>query len=1198
MVNENNGFNHNWFVFISICLPNSVIMCNTGKKPDVSIAVPRFLQRPGMKKTVLQFFSLFLLTILGHDGLAQNDFKAVSELSNGEIYKISISEEGLYRLDAAFLRDQAGISNLGSINPDQIKLLSNGGGIIPQNIEDPRIDDLEEVFTWRRGLDDGSFDAGDYILFYGEGANKWHYHGNLDKYTYQKNPYDDFNYYFIKISSDEATVIQNAESPDTVEYIASTYDDLQVLNDDRINILGKYQSPGGGTQWFGDEFSNQRTKSYSEIFDFEGLSTGDSSSFRVGVAARSGSTSSFQFTVGPNTYNQSIPSVQVTKFDVDYARFRVLEGHFTNAPGSQLVRIDYPAGNNPSSVAWLDFIEFTLRKNLEYRGGPLWISDARTRNYEKVRFRIENGNADLLIWDISDPLQPANYVNQGSGSQVIFDVQNNQANKRFVVFDPDAVFTKPSFVGQVANQNLHGLPAPEMVILYHPDFRSAAEKLAAHRNTHSGLDAITIEITAVYDEFGGGSADPTAIRELARMFHKRSADFKYLLLLGDATYDYRNRNTAISYDNYIVAYETRTSLHPVFSYPTDDYYGLLSDDDGDIDSGTLDISVGRIPVQTSAEADQVINKIIRYDTAPQTLGDWRNRIMFMADDGDYDLHLRQIEGIAKTNLQEHPVFNQEKVYLDAYQQVSTPGGERYPEVNTTIQNNIFKGVLVYNYLGHGGQEGLADERVLRGQDIEAWNNPFRMPLFITATCSFTGYDEPLYNSAGERAIKNPDGGAIALMTTTRDVYSGQNELLTRAVFDNLFKKVEGHYLTIGEIMRISKNSISTNATRIQNARKFSIIGDPAMKLAIPEYQVIATEMNGKPYIGEVVDTIRALEKVTVKGYIGGANGQIISNFNGELQSTVFDKVQVAKTRGNDEESSEREFDIQNRVIFKGNATIENGEFEFSFVVPQDIRFEYGEGKISFYASDRVNRDAHGYFSEFIIGGASQPEISDNEGPEIQIFMDDESFEFGGTTGKDPVLIVKLFDETGINVSGSSIGHDLEAVLDGDTRNSYILNDFYEASMDDFTSGEARFPLFDLEEGRHTIEITAWDIANHFSKEYTEFVVAPNAEIALKNVLCYPNPVSDFARFRFSHNRPGSQLDVRIRIFTSSGQLVHTIQETVFSDGSQVDGIFWDGNSLGGELSEGIYFYHVELEYRTPGEIQKGRSEFEKMVIIK
>ena len=1166
--------------------------------------VPIIERSPGIFEKLVSFDAEMKLSKGKQNPIQRNgpEFKIVSEFSEGSIYKIAVAESGFFKLDYSFLKDQVGINQIDDLNPNQIKIYSNGGGIVPEAVSAEQIDDIEEIGTYRKGLSDGKFQSEDYILFYAEGPNQWEYSETQKNYRYEKNPYEDFNYYFIKVSNKSAVQTQQRASHSFFDYESTTYDDLQVLNEDKINILGKYQSPGGGKQWFGDEFSNQRSKNYTDAFDFANAAENDTTWFRVGVAARSATSSSFQFEIGGASFNQIIPSVLVNKFDVDYARFRTLSDFIINQGSNPQIELSYPSNGNGSSSAWLDYIELIIRKKTIYQNTPLTITDSRSSNYNTVKYLIQNGHSGLLVWDITQPTQPVSLLFEENGGVISFGVENQFNNNRFVVFDPSSDYPKPTFIELVENQNLHAMSTPEMVILYYPEFKDAAQELATHRINHSGIETTMIDVSKVYQEFGGGAKDPTAIRDMARMFYTRSDNFKYMLLMGDATYDFRNRNTSIPYDNFITAYETNNSLHPVFSYPTDDYYALLSEDDGaDIGSfGLLDICVGRLPVKTSAEASQVVNKIIRYETAPQTFGDWRNRIIFMADDGDSDLHLRQVDGIAATNDQNHPVFNQEKIYLDAYQQISTPGGERYPDVNTAIQNNIFKGALVYNYLGHGGQEGLADERVLRGKDIDDWNNPFKMPLFITATCSFTGYDEPSYYTAGEHAILNPEGGTVALMTTTRDVYSGQNELLTKAVFSKIFTKINGEYLTIGEIMRLSKNSISTSSTRIQNARKFSIIGDPAMKLAIPKYQVFTTEMNGELYAGEIIDTIRALEKVTLKGYVGNDQGEMLSSFNGKLITTVFDKEQIVKTRGNDEGSSEREFNIQNGVVFKGNATIENGQFELSFVVPKDIRFEYGQGKISYYATDESKDDAHGYFEDFIIGGAATANVNDDQGPVIDIFMDDESFVFGGTTGKNPVLLLKLSDDTGINVSGSSIGHDLEAVLDGNTKNSFILNDFYEAKVDDYTSGTVQFPFFDLEEGKHTIQITAWDIANNFAEAFSEFIVVVDAQAAIKHLFNYPNPFSDETCFQFEHNRSGSQVDVTIQIFTISGRLVKTIDASnIVSDGSQVTGIKWDGtDDFGGYLAKGIYLYRVEMRTLSGSGGEIGVSDFEKLVLLK
>ena len=736
-----------------------------------------------------------------------------------------------------------------------------------------------------------------------------------------------------------------------------------------------------------------------------------------------------------------------------------------------------------------------------------------------------------------------------------------------------------------------------MVIIYHPDFVNEARRLAEHRADHDDLNVSIVTIEQVYNEFSSGSKDPTAIRNFARLLFERGTQFRYLLLLGDGSFDTRNMYELGG--DFIPTFQN-DSFNPLFAFPADDYYAILESNIATNPlSGRLNIAIGRLPVNTVEEAGAVIDKIVNYDSNPLTFTNWRNQLVFVGDDQDRGLHLDDVNRIADQIGTANPGFNLEKIYLDAFPQVSTPGGARFPSVNEAINTSLFKGTLIVTYLGHGGPNGWAQERILNISDILSWENKDRLPIFITATCSFGGYDDVNFTSAGEEVILNDKGGAVALLTTTRAVFASSNATLTRNVLEQLFSRNENQVPTLGEAMSTAKNSVSTSTNT--NSRKFTLLGDPAQTLAIPEFGVRTEKINGKPVAEMVDDTIRALQRVTLEGAILDGNGAVFESFNGKIFPTVFDKKVSAFTLGQDDDSPVRNFTVQKNVLFKGRSTVSNGRFSFTFVVPKDINYTFGPGKISYYAADENQlADAGGAFEQVIIGGTDPNAIADNQGPDIEVFMNSEDFVFGGITDENPILLVKLEDENGINVVGNSIGHDLEGTLDQNTQNTLLLNDFYEAELDDHTKGTARFPLSSLEEGRHEIRVKAWDVANNSSEGYTEFVVANSAEIALRHVLNYPNPFTDRTCFQFDHNIKGQELEVLIHIFTVSGRLVKTLEKVIFADGAirLDDCIEWDGrDDYGDKLSRGIYLYKVKVRTTSSTPLSQ-ESDFEKLVILK
>jgi len=682
------------------------------------------------------------------------------------------------------------------------------------------------------------------------------------------------------------------------------------------------------------------------------------------------------------------------------------------------------------------------------------------------------------------------------------------------------------------------------------------------------------------------------------MLYKRDLQFKYVCLLGDATYDYLNHFTDLPYQNFIPAFETEESLDPIRSFPSDDFYALLDDHEGNNLVGAIDIAVGRLPVSTPEEALKIVDKIIYYDTNPATLNDWRSRVAMVADDEDGNIHLNQAEGLSVNTELENPDLNFQKIYLDAFPQESTPGGDRYPAVNDAIDLNMKKGALTVTYIGHGGPNGWSQERVLGINQTQSYDNIDNMPLFITATCSFAGYDEPGFISAGEHLLLNPKGGAIALMTTVRAVYSGSNERLTRAVLKLIYTPDSNDvYPSMGEVLRRAKNLNATD-TLDNNARKFTLLGDPSQKLAIPVFQIQVTEIGGKPASEGITDTISALEKTSVSGRIVGHQGEVLSDFNGQLFLTLFDKVQIRKTLANDESSSVRSFNTQNRQLFKGTATVIAGYWSIEFVLPKDIDFVFGPGKMSLYAHNNVT-DASGYFTDFIVGGVSEDGLTDDQPPVIKAFMNDTNFLSGGITDANPDIYIQLSDDNGINVSGTSIGHDIEAILDGDDRNSLILNDFYQALLDDYTKGEVRYPLSDIAPGLHTLKVTAWDLANNPAEAYLEFYVMDSDAPVIEDFFNYPNPFKDLTYFQFEHNRPGVPMDLELEIFDLSGRFVKNIlREGYVSDGYRVNDLEWDGqDNQRREVPPGMYIFRLRLVYSNNGIKEVVESDAEKLVIV-
>ena len=758
-------------------------------------------------------------------------------------------------------------------------------------------------------------------------------------------------------------------------------------------------------------------------------------------------------------------------------------------------------------------------------------------------------------------------------------------------------FLIPSVVGKISNQDLHHTSPADLLIIIHPSLLPQAQRLAQLHQQQNGLRTLIVTTDQVYNEFASGSPDPTAIRDFVKMYYDKyknsSVDKpRYLLLFGDASFDYKNRlnnNT-----NLVPAYENNSSLDPLLTYTSDDFYGFL-DDNEDINSGIvinyLDIGIGRIPAKNADEAKNFVDKVAAYFN-PQSFGPWRNNFTFIADDEDQNLHLQDAEIITATASTTAPVFNQQKIYLDAFRQESGSGGSRYPQVNQAINNQIYNGTLIWNYNGHGGAKRLAEEAILDQEMVNSWNNPYHLPLFITATCDFAPFDNPTVNSIGEDILLRPKTGAIALMTTTRIVFAFSNRIINNNYLQfALQPDANGKYKTLGDAVKEAKNYTYQTSGDVTNNRKFTLLGDPALTIAFPTLKIRATKVNNIPVAQ--ADTLSATETIVMEGEITDAQGNLLNSFNGNVYPTVFDKPQIVNTLANDPASQVTSFTTQTNVLFKGKASALNGKFSFTFKVPKDINYQYGNGKLSLYAEDGT-KDANGFFTGFIVGGTGNNIGGDNQGPQIKPFLNDEKFVNGGITNQNPVLIAKLSDSSGINTVGTGIGHDIVATLDNDNNQFFILNDFYQGDLNSYQQGIVRFQLPDLEPGLHTLKIKAWDVLNNSSEVILDFTVAKDEEIVLSHVLNYPNPFTTSTHFWFEHNKPGQDLRVKLQIFTLTGRVIKSLKQTINTAGSRSNELEWNGkDEYGDKVGRGVYLYKLSV---TNSENQK-KEKTGKLVVF-
>ncbi len=1089
-----------------------------------------------------------------------------SIFAKGTWHKWFVTKPGVYKLTYEDLAS-AGFTGM---TPSNIRVYSTYGKPLPERAGAPRVNEPVEIPVYVSDGGDGSFDPGDFILFYVEGPSGWDYDFAESKWKHWIHYYDTVNYVYVTISNEgiprRVNVVPQTSSPPTINPV--TTGEYLVFHEKEL-----YNPLRTGRRWFGEDFEYQTSRNFS--FTLPSQAVGQALiTTQVLSLSYYGNTA---FSVSGNgSFLHSHTISPVSNATPYHPRGRIsTKSSFLNANGTSTININLTYQKaHYSDKGWLDWIEIVVPVKLQYAGKPLHIVNSSLVG-EVPRFVVSNVPSGAMLWEVTDPLnyQAINY--DRNGNDIAFTV-NMDTIRQFVVFHPSDVGS-PQYAGQVDNQDLHGATVPDMLIITLEEWREEARQLAQwHRD--KGLSVLVVSLEEVFNEFSGGKQDPTAIRDFAKyLYDQDPAKFKYLLLFGDASYDYKG---IIHPVKHIPAYESVNSLDPLVSYLTDDYYAFLDDNEGaDLgdNSNQLDIAVGRLPVNSKQEATVLIDKIKAYE---KSFGNWRYVVTFVADDEDNNLHIRDADAQAEYLSRKHRNYLVDKIYLDAYPQQLAVGGQRYPDVNKAIIDRINTGTLIWSYTGHGNELGLAHERIFMEADISKLFNYPNFAFFVTATCEFSRFDDPGIVSAGEQTLLKPDGGTIGLLTTVRLVYSSANFDLSFSFFKRVFNW-SGMPPTIGEIARRSKNASPTGI----NNRKFVLLGDPAMTLAFPTHKVVIDSI-----VTEKKDTIRALDRVSVYGHIEYQDGTRYES-NATIIVELLDKPLKITTLANDPASQPYTFNFYKTHIFRGKATTNDGTFRVDFVVPKDVAGAFGYGRLLAYAYWQDN-DASGLYDSIVIGGINEKAPSDNAPPEIKVFLNDESFVDGGLTHPNPLLIVHLYDDNGINISKRSIGHELVAILDGKENDAIVLNDFYSTVANDYRRGIVKYRLENLEPGPHTLTIRAWDVYNNVSEATIRFTVVDTANLELGRVVNYPNPFSQKTEFIIEHNRAGDNVKVSIDIFTISGRKVRTLTREYSVAPAVLRGLFWDGTTDDGfPVGRGVYICRVRLQSLT----DNSRTEmFQKM----
>jgi len=1091
-----------------------------------------------------------------------------SKLASGKWYKFEVIKNGIYKLSKKEL------SNLGINVTKSIRIFTFPKDVNIGFNKSQIYDDLYECPVYYSDGGDGVFNGNDYLLFYGESADSWKYDSKNKFYDHFSNSYSISNYYYVLVDDGEPLKIETLSSNASPDITTSSYKNYDYYENNESNISKS------GQEWF--ETIPIETMKFS-------LLDKDDNTISFKVRMISDESSIHDLTINKNgTFLQTISmsgggNESNWISNINYFSSTISESTFKLSIADAFI--------SSGSKSMLDYFIINYKSKLTHGSKQLLFSGINSfKQYKNPQYSISS-TGNIQVWNVNNSLNPKKVQLIDNTTTKSF-VYPSDTIEKFVAFADNESYI-PTFKGVVKNQDLHANKNVNMIIVTADDFISQANQLKDLHYKSDGIESIVVTQNQVFNEFSGGRICPEAIRDYARyIYEKGNNNLKFLLFIGDGSYVNKNLNT----NNSIITYETIGSITEGGSIVTEDFFGLLDVGEGINESddfkGALDIAIGRIPVSNVEEANNAIKKISNYCSGSKTRGDWRNRMVFLADDADGNQieHMQQANELADKCVSINSNLITDKVFLDAYPQESIAGGQRYPSVNKTVESKIKNGCLIFNYTGHGNALRMAEEIVVDKTEVDKWQNTNALPLFIAAACQVSRFDDPERNSLGEDIFLSNHGGGIAIIAATRSVYSGPNKELNSNLFDYMFNlTIEGKPQFIGNVLMYAKNKYVSDDF---NKYNFVLLGDPAIRLALPIYNVITDKVNGLS-VNSVIDTLKALSKVTITGHVEDLNSALVSTYNGNIHAVVFDKPQLLTTLSNDGGTAIN-FSAQNNILFKGKASVQNGVFSFTFIVPKDIYYYYGNGRISYYV-DNGNTDGAGSFKQFIVGGSSNNTIEKNGGPVLNLYMNDTNFVYGGITNNSPTLLIKAEDDYGINISGTAVGHDATAVFDGNKSQQVILNQFYEANQNTYQKGAFRYPVSELTEGKHTVNVNVWNINNELSKEYLEFYVEGSANLALLHVLNYPNPFTTNTNFFFEHNQSNQIFEVLIQIYTITGKLVKTISTSYYSEGNRSMPISWDGNDdYGDKIGRGVYIYKVKVK----NEQQQIAQKIEKLVILK
>lgn len=1145
-----------------------------------------------------------------------------SPFSQGVWYKIPINKAGFFQLDTQYLTELG--LDPDNLDPRNIQIWGTSGHELPEPNDSPR-PTLRQFPIQVLGEEDGRFNADDRVVFYQGGVNRVFYNETLGRFEHAIHKYSELGYVFLTVGDIPGRRISTLSATGATPTLSS-FERFSWKEEELFKAEADIKS---GRQWLGQEFTTSIQQGAQVIFTdtLVGL-LGSEVKIEVLLAGRALNISSNFDLFANGSSLATIAVFPISTFDGETglaARERLFSGSVsTSNLGGQVLELSAEYRHRTASATgWIDFVRAWYQSSFTAKNNQL-LAHLKPQSQTFSRAVLDGFSSQPFVWDVSDvqnavalPIMP-----NGNGFEIFF--RSSIPTTIHAQIDP---FT-PELGQRIANQNLTGIATfPEYIIVTSEVLLEQAQRLATYRRGRSGVEAVVVTQNQIFNEFSGGVADFVAIRDFVKHLWDVTPSPerlpKHLLLFGNTHYDYKGieakGSTTAFQTNHVFTYQTNQSFERLSSFGSDDFFGLLDDDEGaweifgrnDSDLvDRVDIGVGRIPAETVSDAAVVVDKIIEYEN-PANFGDWRSVVTFLSDDdvsgnsNDRDLHLINADVVADQISNDSTSIRLNKIYLLSFTPETTPVGRRFPEATRQVIESVNRGTLILNYSGHGDEQVLADERVFQSELIPEFTNKGKYPIFITATCQFGRFDDTIEQSGAEKAMFFPNAGMIGSFTTTRVVFTSRN------LGDNNFglnlnlnqylieRDDEGLPPRLGDIYRETKN---TSPGFVENGRKFILLGDPYMRLGLPQRDIRIEQINGNDLDSDTLK-LQALETVALNGSVRSANEQIDADFNGQVTVTLFDGRRVVNYPEKDwtaqvcNQFNPCRYFVQNDILFKGQVTVRNGRFQTNFIIPKDIAFSELSGRVHLYAQDAA-QDASGSFSRLLIQGINPQAGNDTRGPELQVYLNDEVFTDGMLVNAQPILRAELSDNSGINTAGTGVGHELLATINTSPETVLILNDFYTSDLDDFRKGSLETTLPELEAGDYTMSLRAWDVFNNLSEQQIRFSVAQTSDLVIRNVFNYPNPMTERTRFVFEHNQSsGTPISVRIRVFTLSGRPVTQLESEEITSGNLLS-LDWNGRDMDGDrIANGTYLYHV----RVVSEGLEGRSsaeKIEKLVIIR